>query len=265
MKNILITGNQGYIGTVLCEELFLLGHNIFGYDHGYYEDGFNFSATKNFTLSQKQKDIRDIHEDDLKDIDIVIHLAALSNDPLGEFNQSLTNEINYKAALKTATVSKNAGVQKFIYVSSQSMYGVSESEEELDEDKSIKNPVTSYAKTKWKAEKKLKLMNSTNFVVTMLRPSTVFGASKRLRCDIVFNNLMASAYSNGKIEILSDGTPWRPVIHVKDVSNAIIACINAPYELIGGESFNVGILNGNRWKIVGGLNGNRWKIVGILN
>ena len=88
-------------------------------------------------------------------------------------------------------------------------------------------------------------MNSTNFVVTMLRPSTVFGASKRLRCDIVFNNLMASAYSNGKIEILSDGTPWRPVIHVKDVSNAIIACINAPYELIGGESFNVGILNGN--------------------
>ena len=245
MTNILITGNQGYIGTILSEELYNLGYNIFGYDIGYYEDGFTNCASQKYIHTQKQKDIRNINQNDLKNIDIVIHLAALSNDPLGEFNQSLTNDINYKAALKTAIISKNSGVKKFIYISSQSMYGVSDSDDELDEENSIKNPVTTYAKTKWEAEKELRLMNTENFIVTMLRPSTVFGASNRLRCDIVFNNLMASAYSTGKIQILSDGSPWRPVIHVKDLSNAIIACINAPYNLIGGEAFNVGIPNGN--------------------
>ena len=125
------------------------------------------------------------------------------------------------------------------------MYGVSNSEEELDEDNSTKNPVTAYAKTKWEAEKKIKSLNDEDFTVVMFRPSTVFGASPRLRCDIVYNSLIACAYTTGKIEILSDGSPWRPVIHVKDLCNAFIAGIEAPKNIVSGQSYNVGIKNGN--------------------
>jgi nucleoside-diphosphate-sugar epimerase len=125
------------------------------------------------------------------------------------------------------------------------MYGISDTENELDEDTSEKNPVTAYARTKWEAELELKKMHSNDFVVACFRPSTVFGASPRLRCDVVYNNLVACAYTTGKIEILSDGSPWRPVVHVKDVCQAFIAGLEAPAELVGGKAFNVGILDGN--------------------
>ena len=147
--------------------------------------------------------------------------------------------------MKLARLAKQAGVKRFVYSSSQSMYGVSEVDEELDEDISEKNPVTVYAKTKWDAECQLKEVASNDFLVSCFRPSTVFGASPRLRCDIVFNNLVACAYTTGKIEIKSDGTPWRPVVHVKDVCNAFLAGLEAPRELIENQSFNVGIPNGN--------------------
>ena len=216
---ILLTGNQGYIGSVLSNIL-TSEYDVVGYDIGYFKD-CNLYPIKELD-KQIVKDIREDSSEDLLDIDIVIHLAALSNDPLGELNDKLTNDINYEATKNLANIAKKSKVKKFIYVSSQSMYGISNTNEELDEINSYKKPFTEYAKTKWKAEQYLNSIKDDQFIVTSFRPSTVFGASPRLRCDIVFNNLMACAYTTKKIEIKSDGSPWRPVIHVKDVAAAII-------------------------------------------
>lgn len=240
---VLVTGNQGYIGSVLTEVLIQKGYRVTGYDTNFYA---GLSGKKNGkSITQISKDIRDVAPEDLKGIDAVIHLAALSNDPLGEFDPSLTENINYKATVKLAKLAKKAGVKRFIYASSQSMYGISETDEELEEDNSQKNAITAYAKTKWKAEQELKLLGDDNFIVSCFRPSTVFGASPKLRSDIVFNNLVACAFTTGKIEIKSDGTPWRPVVHIRDVCSAFIAGLEAPIELIANESFNVGIPDGN--------------------
>ena len=241
---ILVTGNNGYIGTVLVDELFKKNYDVIGYDIDYFYD-CNLTNKNNKLTKQIKKDIRNITEDDLDGVDIVIHLAGLANDPLGEFDPILTDEINYQSTIKLAELSKIQKVKRFIYASSQSMYGVSDLQEELDEEDSKKNPVTAYARTKWEAEKKIKNLGDDDFTVVMFRPSTVFGVSPRLRCDIVYNSLVASAYTTGKIEILSDGSPWRPVIHVKDLCNAFISGIEAPKELVSGQSFNVGIKNGN--------------------
>ena len=192
-----------------------------------------------------EKDIRDIDYDDVEGVDAIIHMAALSNDPLGELSPGLTEDINLYGTIRLAEIAKKVGVGKFIYVSSQSMYGVSDANIELDEDNSAKNPITSYAKTKWDAECKLFRLNSENFSIVAFRPSTVFGVSPRLRSDIVFNNLVGCGYTTNKIEIRSDGSPIRPVVHIKDVSNALIAGITAPSELVSGRSFNIGIPNGN--------------------
>jgi nucleoside-diphosphate-sugar epimerase len=194
---------------------------------------------------QIDKDIRDVDASDLDGLEVVIHLAGLSNDPLGELVPGLTEEINFQGTMKLASLAKSTGVKRFIYSSSQSMYGVSDSDDELDEDLSNKNPVTAYAKTKWDAELQLNKLQSDSFLVCSFRPSTVFGVSPRLRCDIVFNNLVACAYTTNKIEIKSDGTPWRPVVHIQDVCAAFIAGLDAPKELVAGRSFNVGIPNGN--------------------
>ena len=218
-------------------------HEVVGYDIDYYQ-GTDLYPTKR-TYKQITKDLRHVSLGDVKDMDAVIHLAGLSNDPLGELNPTLTEDINYQAAIKLAELAKEAGVKRFIYSSSQSMYGISQSDGELDEDNSEKNPLTAYAKTKWKAELNLKEMGDSKFIVSCFRPSTVFGASPRLRCDIVFNNLVACAYTTGKIEIKSDGTPWRPVVHVRDVSSAFIAGLEAPEAIVANKSFNVGIPNGN--------------------
>ncbi len=239
---VFITGNMGYIGSVLTEILVRKGYKPTGFDTNYYR-GCELSSLPK--IRQIEKDIRTVSEKDLDGIDAVIHLAALSNDPLGELNEKLTEDINFKATINLAKLAKKTGVKRFIYSSSQSMYGVSKTDDELDEDNSDKNPVTTYARTKWQAEQKLKKLADKDFVVTFMRPSTVFGASPRLRTDIVFNNLVACAYTTGKIEIKSDGTPWRPVVHVKDVAEAFVAGLEAPDELVNGEAFNVGIKNGN--------------------
>lgn len=240
---ILVTGNQGYIGTVLTDILKKKNYEVIGYDIGFFEQCNLNKINKDF--EQINKDIRDVLIEDLKKIDAVIHLSGLSNDPLGEFNKDLTNEINYKATIKLAKLSKSAGISRFVYASSQSMYGISDISNELDEYQSEKNPVTEYAKTKWYAETELNKLNSRDFSVVSFRPSTVFGVSPRLRCDIVFNNFVACAYTTGKIEIKSDGTPWRPVVHVKDVCSALISGVEAPKKIISGKAFNVGIKNGN--------------------
>ncbi len=240
---VLVTGNKGYIGSVLVQCLLDKSYEVVGYDTDFYKNNFLYPYKPE--IKQIIKDTRHCTIDDLKSVDAVIHLAALSNDPLGELNPSLTLDINYGATMRIATLAKQAGVKRFVYGSSQSMYGISNTDNELDEDNSEKNPLTAYAKTKWDAELELNKLSDDQFIVTSFRPSTVFGASPKLRTDIVFNNLVACAYTTGKIEIKSDGTPWRPVIHVKDVSNAFISGLEAPAELIQKQGFNVGILNGN--------------------
>lgn len=240
---VLVTGNQGYIGSVLTQLLQDQGYEVVGYDIGYYAECLLYPVKTD--VRQITKDIREVSVEDFRGIDAVIHLAGLSNDPLGELSPGLTEEINLGGTLRLANAAKNAGVKRFIYASSQSMYGISDVDCELDEDNSTKNPITAYAKTKWEAECKLKELQTSNFTVVCFRPSTVFGASPRLRCDIVFNNLVACAYTLGRIEIKSDGTPWRPVVHVRDVCAAFMSGLKAPKELIAGRSYNVGIPNGN--------------------
>lgn len=240
---VMVTGDQGYIGAVLVPMLMDKGYKVIGFDAGYfveslleeYDDGYEKIA----------KDLRDIDKEDLRGVDAIIHLAGLSNDPLGEFSPQLTEGINYEGTIRFAELAKESGVERFVYASSQSMYGVSDIANELDEDNSEKKPVTAYAVAKWKAEQELHAMTTNDFVVTSFRPSTVFGASPRLRCDIVFNNLVACAYTTGKIEIMSDGTPWRPVVHIKDVCAAFIAGLKAPSSIVSGRAFNVGIPDGN--------------------
>lgn len=240
---ILVTGNNGYIGTVLTDLLIRKGYSVVGFDVNYFQNCNLKPIDQN--LNQIIKDIRSVERKDVEGFDAIIHLAGLSNDPLGEFNPSLTEEINFHGTLRLARMAKIAGIKRFVYASSQSMYGISDSDEELDEYNSEKNPVTAYARTKWDAELELIKMSSDDFIVCCFRPSTVFGVSPRLRCDIVFNNLVACAYTTGKIEILSDGSPWRPVVHVSDVCQAFIAGIEAPSDLVNGKSFNVGIPDGN--------------------
>lgn len=240
---VLVTGDRGYIGTVLTQILREKSYEVVGYDTGYYAgcEIYDFDLS----YSQITKDIRHVALDDLQGIEAVFHLAALSNDPLGELSPHLTEEINRSGTIRLARLAKKAGVRRFIYSSSQSMYGISDTDEELDEDKSQKNPVTVYARTKWEAECQLKELGDKDFIVVCFRPSTVFGDSPMLRCDIVFNNLVACAYTTGKIEIKSDGTPWRPVIHIRDVCDAFIAGLEAPALLVANQSFNVGLPNGN--------------------
>jgi nucleoside-diphosphate-sugar epimerase len=240
---ILVTGSQGYIGTVLTEYLKQNGHEIIGTDVGYFS---------NCTLVELQnevqtiiKDIRDIDEDDLKGFDAIVHLAALSNDPVGELDEMLTFQINYQASINLANLAKNQGVRRFVYISTQSIYGVSKSEEELDEDSSLKNPQTAYAKSKWLAEQDLKKIETEAFSIVYVRPSTVFGWSSRFRSDIVFNNLLVNGLKMNKIEVHSDGSPWRPIVHIQDLCRFILLVLNAPNSVVSGEAFNVGVLGGN--------------------
>ena len=243
--NILITGHRGYIGSVLTEKL-KHEFTVKGIDAGYFDDCY---LDKNFKIDSKinniTKDIRNLELDDFKNVDCVIHLAALSNDPLGELSPGVTKEINYNAAVNLAKLSKEALVKKFVFISSQSMYGISTEDIELDEENSKKNPVTEYAKTKWKAEQEIKLLSNNKFCVVSLRPSTIFGASPNFRSDIVLNNMLSCAFTTGKIEVKSDGSPWRPVLHILDLVSAIEASIKAPNELINQKSYNIGVLNGN--------------------
>ena len=242
-QTVLVTGDKGYVGSVLTTVLLERGYAVTGLDTGYYADCLFGDAGPPYP--SLKRDIRDVTADDLCGVSTVIHLAALSNDPLSEMSPRLTEEINLKGTLLLAKVAREAGVSRFVYASSQSMYGVSRTDAELEEDNSAKNPITPYARTKWEAELALKALPTNTFTIVCFRPSTVFGASPRLRCDIVFNNLVACAYTTGRIEIKSDGTPWRPAVHVRDVCSAFIAGVEAPASLVAGRSYNVGRRDGN--------------------
>lgn len=242
-KTIMVTGNLGYIGSVMVPVLAEKGYDVVGYDVGYYEDCYLVPAPQPLK-KQIKKDVRDCTVEDFQGIDYVIHLAGLSNDPLGDFDEALTYEINYKGTMRLAQCAKEAGVKRFAYASSQSVYGISDVSKAADEE-GEKNPITAYAKTKWLCECELRDLCTEDFIITYLRPATAYGASPNLRCDIVFNAFVAYAYTSKLIEIKSDGTPWRPMSHIRDISAAFAAVLEAPAELVRNQSFNVGTADNN--------------------
>lgn len=237
---VLVTGIDGYIGSVLAPFLEDAGFDVVGLDTGYYREGwlFNEGSKRSSFPRVLNRDIRQVTERDLEGIDAVVHLAELSNDPLGANNPDVTREINAAGSVHLAKLSKQSGIQKFIYTSSCSVYGIADSDW-LDESAPV-NPQTTYAECKVKVESELQALADSSFSPVMLRNATAYGASPRMRFDIVLNNLAGLAWTTGKIAMTSDGSPWRPLVHVLDICEAIRCCLSAPGQSISGEIFNVG-------------------------
>lgn len=235
-RKVAVTGNQGYIGSILTNLLIEAGYKVIGIDSGIFEDVQMVPRLP--ATVQIKKDIRDIEQDDLAGCDAVIHLAGLSNDPLGELDTQLTYDINFKAGVRLAEIAKKAKIRRFLFSSSCSTYGASGAKVMTETDKL--DPRTAYAKSKVMMEIDLARMSGANFVPVILRNATVFGFSPRLRLDLVVNDLTANGYLNGRIEVLSDGTPWRPNLHVIDCGRAFIFLLEAPEDLVQGEAFNIG-------------------------
>jgi nucleoside-diphosphate-sugar epimerase len=233
---VLLTGHRGYIGAVAASVLASAGHEVVGLDTALYE-GCDFGKAPE-AIPELRKDLRDVTEADLEGFDAAVHLAALSNDPLGNLDSRLTYDINHLASVKLAKVAKNAGVTRFVFSSSCSTYGEA-GDDFLDETAAL-NPVTAYGESKVLVERDLMRMADDHFSPTYMRNATAYGASPRLRLDIVLNDLVASAFTTGHILIKSDGTPWRPITHIRDIIAAVLAVLDAPRELIHNEVFNVG-------------------------
>ncbi|AQT69440.1 UDP-glucose 4-epimerase [Anaerohalosphaera lusitana] len=238
---VLVTGSQGYIGTVLTPLLKAQGHEVTGLDVDLYEQ-CTF-GTDMPDIPFIHKDVRDIALDDLQGYDAVIHLAALSNDPLGFLNPELTLDINYRASAKLAELSKAAGVKRFVFSSSCSNYGAG-GEDFLTEESPF-NPVTPYGESKVLAEKAISALADDSFSPIFLRNATAYGVSPRLRFDLVLNNLVAWAFTTGLVYLKSDGTPWRPIVHVEDISRAFGAVLQTPRSAIHNQAFNVGVNSDN--------------------
>jgi nucleoside-diphosphate-sugar epimerase len=234
---VLVTGHHGYIGSVLAPCLAAAGHDVEGLDTQLYR-GCDFGPDP-AAVAGRVVDVRDVTPDDLSGFDAIVHLAALSNDPLGDLRPGLTENVNRDGSLVIARAALEAGVRRFIFASSCSMYGASGTDDALDERAPLR-PLTAYAESKVRAEEALFELAGADFAPVSMRNATVFGASPRLRLDIVLNNLAAWAHTTGQIRLLSDGTAWRPMVHVRDVANATLALLDAPEDLIRGEAFNVG-------------------------
>lgn len=235
---ILVTGHLGYIGTLLAPMLVKRGHAVTGMDADWYSRCTFGDPKQIISVPNIAKDIRNATVSDLKGFDTVMHLAALSNDPLGNYNAELTDDINHRASVRLAEMSRQAGVKHFIFSSTCSNYGVA-GNDFIDENGSF-NPYTPYARAKVAAEMALKPMSDKNFSVTLMRSATAFGYSPRIRWDLVLNNLTAHAVTTGKIFMKSDGTPWRAIVHIEDISRAFTAVAEAKRELVHDEAFNVG-------------------------
>ena len=233
---VLITGNQGYLGTVMTEVLSAEGHSITGLDSGYFADCIMGSAPADPPTIAK--DLRDVTPDDLVDIDAVIHLAALSNDPLGYLEPGITHDINHHASVRLAKAAKEAGVGRYLYASTCSVYGAA-GDGLVTEDATL-NPLTPYAESKVRVEADVAELADSSFSPVFLRNATAFGFSPRLRADIVLNNLVGHAVYTGDVRVLSDGTPWRPLVHARDIALAFSLSLSAPVEAIHCAAFNVG-------------------------
>jgi nucleoside-diphosphate-sugar epimerase len=233
---ILVTGHKGYIGVVLTPMLIERGYQVVGLDSDIFRH-CDYSGSP-VDCEEIIKDVRDVELSDLEGIDAVMHLAGLSNDPLGYLNPELTDEINANATIRLGKLSKEAGIDRFIFSSSCSNYGAA-GDEWLTEESPF-NPVTPYGQSKVKAEKGLSALANENFSPTYLRNATAFGVSCRLRFDLVLNNLVAWAVTTGNVHIKSDGTPWRPIVHIEDIARAFVAVLEADKAIVHNEAFNVG-------------------------
>jgi nucleoside-diphosphate-sugar epimerase len=231
-----MTGHAGYVGSVMAPLLIDAGHEVHGLDTCYF-DGCDFGPPPT-ALPFVRRDLRDVVVEDFRGFDAVVHLAALSNDPLGDLDRENTYAINHRASARLAGLAKAAGVERFVFASSCSLYGVA-GDEMLNEQAPF-NPITPYGESKVMLERDLAKLADDSFSPTFMRNATAYGVSPRLRLDIVVNNLVGYAVATGKVLIQSDGTPWRPLVHVEDFSRAFLAALEAPRELVHNQAFNVG-------------------------
>ena len=234
---ILVTGTEGYLGSLLAGELLRRGDELIGFDTGYYKERMLYHDGQMTPLTLA-KDIRQIELEHLKGIDAVVHMAELSNDPAGQLAPNITYEINHKASVRLAELARKAGVQRFVYMSSCSVYGVSGGDFVTEE--SPVDPQTAYGVCKTLVERDVQALANAQFAPTFLRNATAYGASPRMRFDIVLNNLCGLAWTTNEIRMTSDGTPWRPIVHGLDICQAILGVLDAPREAIANEVFNVG-------------------------
>ena len=235
-KRVLITGHNGYIGSVMAPYFAQAGYEVAGIDTGYFSS-CTFLPDR-LEIPSKQKDLRELELDDVKGFDAVIHLAALSNDPIGNLNERWTEEINFRASVRLAELAKAAGVERFLFSSSCIMYGMSEASVVTEE--SPLDPQTEYARSKVKSERAIAALADDHFSPTFMRNGTVYGVSPRMRFDTVFNDLVGAAVTTGKVTLYSDGKPWRPVVHVEDVARAFLAAVQAPIADVWNQAFNTG-------------------------
>jgi nucleoside-diphosphate-sugar epimerase len=239
---VLLTGHDGYIGHVLLPMLLDRGHHVTGLDSFLYED-CGFAIEEPAPSAVIRKDIREVAIEDLRGLDAVLHLAGISNDPLGDLQPAATFAINHQASVRLASLAKEAGVPRYVFSSSCSNYGAA-GDDFLDESAGF-NPVTPYAESKVWVERDVAVLADDAFSPTFLRSATAFGVSSRLRGDLVVNNLVGYACTTGDVLIKSDGMPWRPLVHIEDIARAFVAVLEAPRELVHNEAFNVGITTEN--------------------
>jgi nucleoside-diphosphate-sugar epimerase len=239
---VCVTGNDGYLGSLLAPELMRQGHDVVGLDTGFYKERLLYRSGDSAPRTMV-KDLREVESDDLQGFDAVVHMAELSNDPAGQLAPQITYDINHKGSVRLAELAKKAGVQRFIYMSSCSVYGVAG--EGFVTEQSPLNPQTAYGICKTLVERDVTALANAQFAPTFMRNATAYGASPRMRFDIVLNNLAGLAWTTKEIRMTSDGTPWRPIVHGLDICQAIIAALEAPREAVANEIFNVGDTSNN--------------------